>query len=209
MTSGQRHVKYSIGMRYFRWYTRGRSTPCTMTVPLCPPFWPINGIIGAVVCCPGIVVIQSLPPPKCPPFAVVLLVATVIVLPQHWRGDDREKDGWMGEVRHAVAIIVVVSQAFDATGLSAQLPQGVICIVPCACVRVCLTSSRGGLPSDAVSTARWIHPPQRLQCHTFSRLRTSASPWGDVSWRCPMGNVYGTATGLPVGVLPGASLCDT
>ncbi len=26
---------------------------------------------------------------------------------------------------------------------------------------------------------------------------------------CLLGNVYGTATGLPVGVLPGASLCDT
>jgi hypothetical protein len=26
---------------------------------------------------------------------------------------------------------------------------------------------------------------------------------------CPLGNVYGTATGLPVGVLPSASLCDT
>jgi hypothetical protein len=26
---------------------------------------------------------------------------------------------------------------------------------------------------------------------------------------CPLGNVYGTATGLPVGIPPGASLCDT
>ena len=26
---------------------------------------------------------------------------------------------------------------------------------------------------------------------------------------CPLANVYGTSTGLPVGILPGASLCDT
>ncbi len=26
---------------------------------------------------------------------------------------------------------------------------------------------------------------------------------------CPLGNVYGTATELPVGILPGMSLCDT
>jgi hypothetical protein len=26
---------------------------------------------------------------------------------------------------------------------------------------------------------------------------------------CPLGNIYGTATGLPVGDPPGASLCDT
>jgi hypothetical protein len=26
---------------------------------------------------------------------------------------------------------------------------------------------------------------------------------------CPLGNVYGTATGLPVGVLPSMSLCET
>jgi hypothetical protein len=27
--------------------------------------------------------------------------------------------------------------------------------------------------------------------------------------RCLLGNVYGTATGSPVGIPPGASLCDT
>jgi hypothetical protein len=43
-------------------------------------------------------------------------------------------------------------------------------------VCVCLTSSRGRLPSDAVLTTRQIHPPQCLQRHTPSRLRTSASP---------------------------------
>ncbi len=36
----------------------------------------------------------------------------------------------------------------------------------CVCVCVFLSSSRGGLPSDAVLTARQIHPPPRLQCHS-------------------------------------------
>ncbi len=62
-----------------------------------------------------------------------------------------------------------------------------ICCWECVCVCVCLTSSRGGLPFDAVSTARWIHPPQCLQRHTPSKLRTSASPWGDVSWWVSVG----------------------
>jgi hypothetical protein len=39
---------------------------------------------------------------------------------------------------------------------------------PSVCVCVNLTSSGGGLPSDAVPTARQIHPPQRLQRHTPS-----------------------------------------
>ncbi len=49
------------------------------------------------------------------------------------------------------------------------------------CVCVCLTSSREGLPSDVIPIAGQIQPPQRLQRHTPSRLRTSAAPWGDVS----------------------------
>jgi hypothetical protein len=49
------------------------------------------------------------------------------------------------------------------------------------CVCVCLTSSREGLPSDAIPIAGQIHPSQCLRRHTPSRLRTSASPWGDVS----------------------------
>ncbi len=49
------------------------------------------------------------------------------------------------------------------------------------CVCVCLTSSREGLPSDAIPIAGRIHPPQCLRRHTPSRLGTSASPWGDVS----------------------------
>ncbi len=61
-------------------------------------------------------------------------------------------------------------------------------------VCVCLTSSREGLPSDAIPIAGQIHPPQRLQCHTPSRLRTSASPWGDlmgVCWVTHMGQQLG------------------
>ncbi len=51
----------------------------------------------------------------------------------------------------------------------------------CVCVCVCLTSSREGLPSDAMPIAGRIHPPHCLRRHTPSRLCTSASPWGDVS----------------------------
>ncbi len=55
------------------------------------------------------------------------------------------------------------------------------------CVCVCLTSSREGLPSDAIPIAGRIHPPQCLRCHTLSRLCTSASPWEDVSWQVSVG----------------------
>ncbi len=51
----------------------------------------------------------------------------------------------------------------------------------CVCVCVRLTSSREGLSSDRIPIAGRIHPPQRLRCHTPSRLHTSASPWGDDS----------------------------
>jgi hypothetical protein len=50
----------------------------------------------------------------------------------------------------------------------------------CVCVCVISTSSQGGLPSDAVSTARQIHPPRT--CNVIPPSDTpSASPWGDVS----------------------------
>ncbi len=45
----------------------------------------------------------------------------------------------------------------------------------CVCVCVFLSSGRGGLPSDAVPTARRIHPPQCLQCHTPVRHPISLS----------------------------------
>ncbi len=49
------------------------------------------------------------------------------------------------------------------------------------CVCVISTSSRGGLPSDAVPTARQIHLPQCLRRHTPLSDTPSASPWEDVS----------------------------
>jgi hypothetical protein len=54
-----------------------------------------------------------------------------------------------------------------------MLPPDSVCVI--------LTSSRGGLPSDAVPTARLIHPPQCLQHHTPFSDTSSALPWEDVS----------------------------
>ena len=48
--------------------------------------------------------------------------------------------------------------------------------VVCVCVCVVLTTGSGELPYYAVSTARLIHPPQRLRCHNSARLCTPASP---------------------------------
>ncbi len=89
------------------------------------------------------------------------------------------------------------------------------CLSVCLCV--ILTSSRGGLPSDAVPTARHIHPPQRLGRHTLFQTPHQPLPGKMLADGCPLGNVDGTATAnfigtiswLPSGIPPGASLCDT
>ncbi len=75
----------------------------------------------------------ALPPPKHPPFAMMPLVMTVIVLPRCRHRDDGQKEGRMGQVHHAVVVVVVVSQTFDAEGSSAQPSQGLICMVSCVC----------------------------------------------------------------------------
>ncbi len=83
-------------------------------------------------------------------------------------------------------------------------------------VCVNLTSSRGGLPSDAVPTARQIHPPQRLWRHTPSDSAHQFPPGKNVNWRVSLGNVDKTVTAnlrdipwSPSDVLPSVSLCDT
>jgi hypothetical protein len=84
----------------------------------------------------------------------------------------------------ALVFSLVLAQAAGATTTTMWLRMTASRVLfPSAgvCVCVCLISSREGLPSDAIPIAGRIHPPQRLQRHTPSRLRTSASPWGDVS----------------------------
>ncbi len=60
---------------------------------------------------------------------------------------------------------VALSLKFSFKHLCASMVWG-MCVCVCVCVN--LTSSSGGLPSDAVPTARQIHPPQRLRRHTPS-----------------------------------------
>ncbi len=87
----------------------------------------------------------------------------------------------------------------------------------CVCVCVFLSSSRGELPSDAVPTARQIHPPQRLQRHTPRQTPHQPLPEEMLADGCPLGNVDGTATANFVGTIPwspsdippSASLCET
>jgi hypothetical protein len=86
------------------------------------------------------------------------------------------------------------------------------------CVFVILTSSRGGLPSDAVPTARQIHPPPNT-CNIIPPFQTPHQPLPGkmLADGCPLGNVDRTATAnftgtipwLPSGIPPGTSLCDT
>ncbi len=59
----------------------------------------------------------------------------------------------------------------------------------CVCVCVNLTSSGGGLPSDAVATARRIHPQQRLWHHTPTDSAHQFPPGENVNWRVSLGNV--------------------
>jgi hypothetical protein len=69
---------------------------------------------------------------------------------------------WHAPMRHAKAI--AMSMAYSL----------------CVCGCVILTSSRGELPSDAVPTARKIHPPP-MPATSYSLSDTpSASPWEDV-----------------------------
>ncbi len=65
-----------------------------------------------------------------------------------------------------------------------QCYRDLLCVYVCVCV---WPPVEGGYLFDAVSTARWIHPPQCLRHHTPSKLRTSASPRGDVSWWVSVG----------------------
>ena len=62
------------------------------------------------------------------------------------------------------------------------------------CVCVISTSSRGGLPSDVVPTARRIHPPQCLQRHTPIQTPHQPLPEKMLADGCPLDNVDGTAT---------------
>ncbi len=82
-----------------------------------------------------------------------------------------------------------------------------VCV--CVCVCVCPTSSRGGLPSDAVSTARLIHPPNACNVIPPPDSAHQPLPGEMLADGCPLGNLYVTATGLPVADPPGMSLCDT
>ncbi len=56
-----------------------RSTLRTLTVQSCHPLWPIDGIIGATVHCPGIVVVSAFHHQA--PFVYDNAIATVAVLP--------------------------------------------------------------------------------------------------------------------------------
>ncbi len=61
--SGWRHVKHTLGHGTSRGTPCQRSTPHTITAPSCPPFRPIDTIVGAVVCS-RTVDIQCAPPPN-------------------------------------------------------------------------------------------------------------------------------------------------
>jgi hypothetical protein len=115
---------------------------------------------------------------------------------------------------------------FTSSEATTRFPQAScfekpMCSVPetwgCMCVCVFLSSSRGGLPSDAVLTARQIHPPPP-PATSFSRQSPYQPPPGEMlADGCPLGYVYGTATANFVGTIPwspsdappGMSLCDT
>jgi hypothetical protein len=78
-------------------------------------------------------------------------------------------------------------QKFPVKGLTANIGSS-----ECVCVN--LTFSRGGLPSDAVPTARQIHPPQLMQHHTLSDSTHQFSPGENVNCRLSLGNVDRTVS---------------
>jgi hypothetical protein len=67
-----------------------------------------------------------------------------------------------------------------------------VCV--CVCVCVCLTSSREGLPSDAIPIAGRIHPPNACNVIPPPDSAHQPLPGEMLADRCPLGNVYGTAT---------------
>jgi hypothetical protein len=64
----------------------------------------------------------------------------------------------------------------------------------CVCVCVCLTSSREGLPSDAIPIAGRIHPSQRRNVILPPDSAHQPLPGEMLADGCPLGNVSGTAT---------------
>jgi hypothetical protein len=87
----------------------------------------------------------------------------------------------------------------------------------CVCVCVFLSSGRRELPSDAVPTARQIHPPPMPATSYPRQTPHQPLPEKMLADGCPLCNVDGTATANIVGTIPwspsdippGASLCDT
>ncbi len=83
-------------------------------------------------------------------------------------------------------------------GKSRGLVFGVcVCVFPasgCVCVCVCLTSSREGLPSDAIPIAGRVHPPNACDVKPPSDSAHQPLPGEMLADRCPLGYVYGTAT---------------
>jgi hypothetical protein len=61
-------------------------------------------------------------------------------------------------------------------------------------VCVCLTSSREGLPSDAIPIAGRIHPPNACDVIPPPDSAHQPLPGEMLADGCPLGNVYGTAT---------------
>ncbi len=59
---------------------------------------------------------------------------------------------------------------------------------------VCLTSSREGLPSDAIPIAEQIHPPQPCDVIPPPDFAHQPFPREMLADGCLLGNVYGTAT---------------
>ncbi len=96
----------------------------------------------------------------------------------------------------------------DQMGVTEGVPVGLPDRVS---VYVCLTSSREGLPSDAIPIAGEFTPPNACDVIPPPDSAHQPLPGEMLADGCPLGNVYGTATfsKLPFGILPGASLCDT
>jgi hypothetical protein len=112
---------------------------------------------------------------------------------------------------------ILMKNTMTTNGEQGKSTKTNIAVCVCVCVCVFLSSSRGGLPSDAVLTTRQIHPPP-MPATSFSRQSPHQPPPGEMlaDW-CPLGYAYGTATTNFVGTIlwspsdapPGVSLCDT
>ncbi len=132
-------------------------------------------------------------------------VQSVAKLGHLWRQTNWQCNWGTVDQGYKLAILTITDSCFFVAATVSRWEYDTLSMSVC----VCLTSSRGRLPSDVVSMARWLSPPNA--CKVIPPPGSAHQPLSGemLDDGYLLGSVHGTATGLSVSVLPGMSLCDT